>query len=161
MSMRRRAVALCVLAAWTTVACASFVHGGLQDVGIGSTPWRAKVTVDGRPVGLTPVVARLTRNTKHSVRIELDGFLPFETTLGRRASGWMWGNFLLGGPFGVVFIGVDALTGALFALAPDEVIGQLAKRGSSTGNGTADGFHVVLVERADSRWTRIGHLRRR
>jgi hypothetical protein len=48
--------------------CATIIHGGSsQGVGISSTPPGAKVTVDGVPSGVTPVIVDMKRNRDHKV----------------------------------------------------------------------------------------------
>ncbi len=65
--------------------CASLPNGTTQRVAFGSVPWRATVSVDSQVIGLTPIAASLSRKCEHTVRIELEGYQPFETTLHRRA----------------------------------------------------------------------------
>jgi hypothetical protein len=135
------------------MACATIMHGSKQDVAFASTPSDARVTVDNQLVGNTPVVAKLTRKDKHVVRIELDGYAPFETTLSRRTSGWVWGNIVFGGLIGLA---VDAGTGAMYKLTPEQITGTLGPITSSVG----DGLCVVLVRRSDPAWEKIGELTR-
>src|ERR1700682_4117260 len=75
-------------------ACATIIHGTRQDVGISSNPTAANVSIDGQSNGTTPVVAHLTRKENHIVKIELAGYKPYETTVTRSASGWVWGNIV-------------------------------------------------------------------
>lgn len=49
-------------------------------------------------MGTTPVIAKLERKQSHLVRLELDGYQPYETTLTKSVSGWVWGNLVFGGP---------------------------------------------------------------
>jgi hypothetical protein len=149
--MRRSALVLSLLP--VGFACASIVHGSRQSVAFTSTPSSARVTVDNQLVGNTPVVAKLTRKDKHIVRIELEGYSPFETTLARRTSGWVWGNMVFGG---LVGLAVDATTGAMYQLTPEEINGTLGPVTSMT----RDGLGVVVVLRADPAWEKIGELAR-
>jgi hypothetical protein len=147
--MRRSALILSLLP--VGLACASIVHGSRQSVAFTSAPSSARVTVDNQLVGNTPVVAKLTRKNKHIVRIELEGYSPFETTLARRTSGWVWGNIVVGGLIGLA---VDATTGAMYKLTPEEINGTLGPVTSMT----RDGLGVVVVLRADPAWEKIGSL---
>lgn len=149
--MRRSALILALLP--VGLACASIIHGSKQSVAFTSTPSSARVTVDDQLVGNTPVVAKLTRKDKHIVRIELEGYSPFEATLARRTSGWVWGNIVFGGLIGLA---VDASTGAMYKLTPAEISGTLGPVTSMT----RDGLGVVVVLRADPAWERIGKLTR-
>ena len=102
---------LAVLAA----GCASIIHGTTQEIGITSIPIDAEVTVDGGTVGRTPVIADLSRKNQHFVTIELDGYMPYETTITKSASGWVWGNIVFGGLIGLA---VDAISGGFYTLSP-------------------------------------------
>lgn len=149
--MRRSTLILSLLPA--ALACASIVHGSKQSVAFTSAPSSARVTVDDQLVGNTPVVAKLTRKDKHIVRIELEGYSPFETTLTRRTSGWVWGNIVFGGLIGLA---VDASTGAMYKLTPEEINGTLGPVTSMT----REGLGVVVVLRPDPAWEKIGELTR-
>jgi hypothetical protein len=110
-----------VLAVGST-GCATIMHGTRQDVSITSVPTGAAVTVNGQDKGKTPVAVELARKDKHLVKIELAGYLPFEQYLVRKVSGWVWGNLVFGGIPGLA---VDAITGGLYKVAPEEVTATL------------------------------------
>lgn len=40
-------------------ACATIMHGSSQDIGVSSSPTGAQVSVDNKPLGVTPVVESL------------------------------------------------------------------------------------------------------
>jgi hypothetical protein len=82
------------------------------------------------------------------------GYQPYELTTTRHTTGWVWGNIVFGGLIGLA---VDAITGALYAINPEQVQGQLAKLGSSARleNGA---LYVILVPRRDPTWPLIGQL---
>ena len=54
--------------------CCSIVHGTTQKVGVSSSPTGAKVTVDKRPMGSTPVALSLERDEIHNITIEMEGY---------------------------------------------------------------------------------------
>lgn len=139
-----------------TTACASIMHGTKQDVGVSSSPTSARVTIDNQPMGNTPTVAKLSRKDNHIVKIELDGYQPYEATLTRKTSGWVWGNIVFGGLIGLA---VDAISGGLYNLTPEQLQAQLARQGSSM-QATPGGIYVVLVPSASASWERIGTLPR-
>jgi hypothetical protein len=145
-----------LLALVSTSACASIMHGTTQDVGISSSPTNARVIVDNQPRGSTPMVAKLSRGDNHIVRLELDGYAPFEATLTKKVSGWVWGNIVFGGLIGLA---VDAVSGGLYNLTPEQLSGQLARQGASA-QLQPDGIYVVMVRQADPSWVRIGALAR-
>lgn len=140
--------------------CASIMHGTSQDIGFQSTPTNAKVTVDGLPMGNTPVVAKLSRKDNHIVKMNLDGYQPFEATLTRSTSGWVWGNVVFGGLIGLA---VDAMTGGLYNLNPNQISGQLAQGVTPQGKPptamiSKEGIYIAVVLRPDPSWQRIGTL---
>lgn len=146
--------------------CASIMHGTSQDVGLSSTPTNAKVFVDNQPFGNTPMVAKLSRKDNHIVRMNLDGYQPFEATLTKSVSGWVWGNIVFGGLIGLA---VDAVSGGLYNLTPEQIAGQMAantvapagtSRPPETSQVTKDGIYVVVILRPDPAWQRIGALTR-
>ena len=155
MRAARRWVLLVALTTMST-ACASIMHGTTQDIGISSSPTNARVIVDNQPRGTTPLVAKLSRGDNHIVRIELAGYEPFEATLTKKVSGWVWGNIVFGG---IIGLAVDAMTGGLYNLTPEQLSGQLARQGASA-QLQADGIYVILVPQAEAGWAQIGVLSR-
>jgi hypothetical protein len=150
---------LSLLLALTVVGCASIMHGTTQDIGFSSNPTNAKVTVDGQPRGNTPVVVKLPRKDNHIVRMELDGYQPFEATLTRGTSGWVWGNIVFGG---VVGLAVDAISGGLYKINETQVAGTMlpANGVMQQGKPPADEIRIEIGLGHDVRWQRIGTLTR-
>src|SRR5579862_5904596 len=91
-----RAVTAVVVAALGLSACATIIHSPRQQVGISSTPSGASVTIDNVDSGKTPLVTKLSRKQEHVLRIEMAGYKPFEATLTRKLSGWVFGNLVFG-----------------------------------------------------------------
>jgi hypothetical protein len=133
-------------------ACASIIHGSRQQVSISSTPSNARVTVNGQPQGATPVVVRLKRKDLHTVRLELEGYQPVEIPLRRKVSGWVWGNIVFGGLIGLA---VDAGTGAMYKLTPEQVVTTLP---AAVGTLRTDALYVVLVDTPDREWEHVWAL---
>jgi hypothetical protein len=138
------------------VGCATIIHGTNQNVSFSSTPTGAMVTVDNIPRGNTPTVVKLSRKENHVVKIELAGYQPFELTITRKASGWVWGNIIFGG---IIGLAVDAITGGMYKLTPELVSASLTGGGSSLLH-QRDVLYVALVMSADSTWQQIGTLDR-
>ncbi len=136
-------------------ACATMMHGSSQDVGISSTPTGATVTVDNQSTGQTPYIAHLSRKDNHVVKLSLDGYAPAELTLTRKTSGWVWGNIVFGG---IIGLAVDAMTGGLYNLTPEQLSATLASQKASV-SPVKDGIFVVLVRAADPSWAKVGQLR--
>lgn len=151
--MRNPIVALLLLLA---TGCATIMHGTAQSIGLSSTPTHARVFVDNHQVGITPTVVKLSRKDHHLVRMELAGYQPFEATITRSTSGWVWGNLVFGG---LVGLAVDAITGGLYKLTPEQIAGQLATQSASVSRA-GEGLYVAVVLRPDPTWQRVGTLAR-
>ena len=137
-----------------TAGCATIMHGSSQEIAIGSAPTGARVIVDGVAAGVTPYVADLKRKDKHVIRIEMDGYEPFEMPISRATSGWVWGNLVFGGLPGLA---VDAITGGLYKLKPEEISASLREQGVSVAEG-ADYLVVAVVLEPQAGWEKIGEL---
>ncbi len=135
--------------------CATIMQGSTQRVSIGSTPAGASITVDGQPMGTTPAMVRLKRKDSHVLRLDLEGYAPFEMPLQRKASGWIAGNIIFGGLIGIV---IDASTGSMYRLSPGTVDATLATR-----TAVVDGrrtIQIAIVMSPDPSWEKIGQLTR-
>jgi hypothetical protein len=152
MKPRSLATVACLLA---TGACATLTHGNKQDVSIGSSPTGASISVDGKPMGTTPAVVQLTRKDSHLVRLDLDGYAPFEMPLERKTSGWIWGNIVFGGLIGIA---VDASTGAMYRLSPASVDATMATRAAVVDGRRT--IQIAIVMSPDPSWEKIGQLTR-
>jgi hypothetical protein len=151
---RSRGPWLLLLVTAGTMACATIINGSSQDVAISSTPTGARVTLDGREYGVTPVVASLARKKKHTVRIDLEGFAPHELQLNQSVSGWIAGNILFGGLIGLA---IDAVTGSMYNLKPDQVAAVLgAPQTAIAEDGKV--LVVAVVLKPDPSWSEIGKL---
>ncbi len=131
------------------------MHGTSQQVGINSQPPGATVSVDSQPLGATPVVANLARKKSHRITVTMPGYEPFAMVTTRKTSGWVWGNIVFGGLIGLV---VDASTGGLYDVRPEQVNAQLARTGAS-GTMRDGTIYVFLVQEADPSWVKIGQLK--
>jgi hypothetical protein len=148
----KKLLALPLLAA--LAACGSIIHGGSQGIGFQSNPTNATVSVDNQPKGNTPVVVSLSRKDTHLVRMELAGYQPYEATITRSVSGWVWGNLIFGGLPGLA---IDAITGGLYKLSPDQITAQFLKQNASVQK-SKDGLAVFVVLKPEADWQLIGQL---
>ena len=136
----------------SAAACATIMQGSQQPVALSSTPAGASISVDGKEMGTTPATVRLSRKDSHVVSLALDGYLPYQMTLEKKTSGWVWGNIVFGGVVGVV---VDASTGAMYRLTPGTVDANMETR-----TAVVDGkrtIQVAIVMRADPTGRRSGN----
>jgi hypothetical protein len=113
------------------------------------------VTVDGLQHGVTPVVVDLKRNDRHTIRVAMAGYQPFEMDLTRSVSGWVWGNLVFGGLIGLA---VDAISGGLYKLSPEQVTAQLQKSQMQVAAGGGQVLLVTVVLHPSAGMQRIGTL---
>jgi len=134
--------------------CATIMQGTKQQVAISSTPTGASVRVDTTSFGTTPVTVELRRKDKHIIKITMDGYQPFELSTSRSTSGWVWGNIVFGGLIGLV---VDASTGGMYKIKPEEVQATLA-HGSAQVTADKDILYIGVVLEPQPGWERVGTL---
>ncbi|MGH7510254.1 MAG: PEGA domain-containing protein [Gemmatimonadales bacterium] len=149
-------IALVLAVGVAGAACATLMQGTSQELSIGSSPTGARVIVDGSEAGKTPFVASLKRKDKHVVRLEMDGYKPYELALSRGTSGWVWGNLVFGGLPGLA---IDAITGGLYKLKPEQVQATLESATTAYQDG-GDMIVVAVVLHPDPEWQRVGQLSR-
>jgi len=98
-----------VAAALVLQGCATVVRGTSQKIPVTSTPVGAKVLVDGKDAGTTPLILKLKRRKPAVIRIEQEGYDPHEIRIERqKPSPWdpysSFGNALLATP-GALWLG--------------------------------------------------------
>jgi len=98
--------------------CSTVLNTTTQDVEIKSVPANAKITIGGKKFGLTPQVVNIERGMVHVVKIELDGYEPYETQVTKKISIWFWGNALNGFLPGML---IDMFTGSMYNLLPENI----------------------------------------
>jgi hypothetical protein len=138
-----------------TQACGTIMQGSTQQVGISSNPSNASVTINGQNHGNTPMIIDLKRKDSHMVRIQLEGYQPYETSLTRSTSGWVWGNIVFGGLIGLV---VDATAGGMYKLTPEQIVSELQSSQNGSLN-TDDGLYIAVVLKPDPSWEQVGSLK--
>ena len=144
-----------VLITLFTQSCGTIIHGTTQEVGISSQPTNAKVSINGEDRGSTPMVADLKRKNTHMVRIQLDGYETYETTLTRSTSGWVWGNIVFGGIIGLV---VDASAGGMYKLSPEQLNAELRSQNADIAQSD-EGLYIAVVLEAEPEWEKVGSLK--
>ena len=145
---------VCLVVVAMLAGCATIMNQTKQSIGISSAPTGASVTVDNQPQGKTPVVANLSRKDNHIVKLELEGYQPFEATLTRRVSGWIWGNVAFGGLIGLA---IDAISGGMYKLTPDQITAELQKEGHAF-LPKQDALIIAVVLQPNPAWKKIGQL---
>ena len=137
-----------------TQSCGTVIQGTTQQVGISSSPTNARVAINGVEIGSTPVMIDLKRKDSHIVRISLEGYQIYETTLTRKVSGWVWGNILFGGLIGLV---IDSSTGGMYNLTPEQIQAELRDVKAQVTD-RKDSLFITFVMQANSEWEKIGEL---
>ena len=143
--------------AFATVAlpgCATIMHGSSQDLAIQSNPSGATVAVNGVRNAQTPATLTLPRKSIQSLEITLDGYRPFQMQLQRGTSGWVWGNIVFGGLIGLV---VDASTGGMYKLTPEQISAQLESAGAQARLEDEQVYLFVTLA-PESDWKLVGWL---
>jgi len=137
-------------------SCATIILGSRQSVGISSSPSSAKIFINNEEVGVTPKTVDIKKNDAKSfrVRIELEGYEPYETVLTRKTSGWIAGNILLGGLIGLA---VDFGTGGAYILSPEHIDAELGNKTSMMPKSQNSIQFFVTLEPQEN-WVKIGQL---
>lgn len=134
-------------------ACGSIINTSNQKINVASDPSEAKIIVDGQKVGKTPMTVTLARKDNHIIQIELEGYETEVITLNRETDGWFWGNCLLGG---VIGMGIDAITGGMYELKPNEIQRELQQKQNISFDG--DNLIIKVVFSPNPEWEKIGQL---
>lgn len=104
-------------------------RGTTQDVGIQSTPSTANVQLSTGQTCVTPCMLKMKRNNAFTGTVTKNKFKPGEfivnTAISSGGTIGLAGNLIAGGVIGVA---VDAGSGAMYDLYPNNVHVQLQKR---------------------------------
>lgn len=146
-----------IVAAGLFSSCATIIHGTSQDVGVSSSPSGAVVKVDNEKRGETPVVTELSRDENHTIKIKMDGYQTYETTVTSGVSGWVVGNILFGGLIGLA---VDAITGGMYKLTPEQIEANLDRANKDVADLGEDDMYIFVVLKPDPDWEKVGSLKR-
>lgn len=134
--------------------CGTLMHGSSQLINVASTPSGASISVNGITNAQTPAILSLSRKSGHAIAISLDGYQPFQMQMQRGTSGWVWGNIIFGGLIGLV---VDASTGGMYKLTPEQIGAQLASTGAEVVL-SEDSIYLFVTLSADADWELVGFL---
>lgn len=155
--MKKISILLVTVVFLGLTGCATIILGSRQSVGISSSPTSAKIFINDETVGVTPKTIDIKKSDAKSfkVKLELDGYLPYETVLTRKTSGWIAGNILLGG---IIGLAVDFATGGAYVLTPDQIQAELGKTTALMSNDKDTIRFFVTLEPKDD-WIKIGQLK--
>ena len=150
--MKKTLLLICFCTLAIIWGCASIMHGTTQDVTVSSSPSQAEIIIDNQTHGKTPLIAKLSTGDNHTIKINLPGYQPYETILTRSVSGWVWGNIAVGGLIGLA---VDAISGGLYNLTPEQVVGVLAPTAVKVSD---NGLYIAIVLSPNPEWKKIASL---
>ena len=105
----------------TLTGCATVVHGTTQKIPIASSPPGATVLIDDVPVGVTPMVATVSRTRPHVVSFVVDGITKDRVSLDRQMSPWVFADVFL---LYVAPVVLDVKNGAAYNFPSDTVRAQ-------------------------------------
>lgn len=134
--------------------CGTIINGSSQLINVSSNPSGASISVDGIRNAQTPAYISLARKSGHALEITLDGYQPFQMQIQRGTSGWVWGNIVFGGLIGLV---VDASTGGMYKLTPEQISAQLQRDGAEVSE-VDDGVYVFVTLTPQEGWELVGWL---
>ncbi len=147
--------------------CAAIIHGNKQIVDFSSQPPGAKVFIDGKEYGTTPTSVELKRmgrlkgesseKKEYQVKIDLDGYYPYEIKVKRTVDGWFFGNVLFGGLLGII---IDAASGSMYKLTPDQITATMGKESAAIQRVGENIFIAVTLD-IDPEWEKVGQLARK
>jgi len=106
-----------MMLAATGAGCATIVDGTTQLVSFNSTPGGAEVTLNGAPVGTTPLSLEVKRSKDMSVMFKKNGYEPQTIALQTKLNTTFWGNIITGGVYGST---TDAISGASVEYSPNQ-----------------------------------------
>ena len=131
------------------------MHGPNQEVGLASSPTGATVKIGNQQVGTTPLAYKMERKGSHIISFELEGYQPYQTTITSKLSGWVWGNIVLGGLIG---LGIDAITGSLYKLSPEQIHAQMSKEEMAYYKNNDSNLFITVVLEPNPEWELIGQM---
>jgi len=162
--MKTKILILALAVAFLFSGCASIIHGPIQTVDFTSQPTGAKVTIDGKEYGMTPQSVDLRRmgrlkgesqeKNAYNVKIELEGYYPYELEIKREMDGWFMGNVLFGGLIGII---IDAANGSMYKLTPDQVSAAMGQT-TTYIEKNKENMYLAVSLTPDPSWEKIGEL---
>ncbi|WP_338877195.1 hypothetical protein WBJ53_16280 [Spirosoma sp. SC4-14] len=106
-------------------------------------------------MGITPMVVKLLRKDTQAIKVEMEGYNPYEIVLTRKVDGWIAGNIIFGGLIGLI---VDAADGAMYKLSPEQVRAELRSNTASLQKGANDSILIGITLTPKADWEKIGYL---
>jgi hypothetical protein len=137
-------------------SCASIINGKKQTVNFQTNPTGAKVFINDKELGVTPLKLELERDHIHVVTFKLKGHEEYDLVITKDLSNWVWLNILLGG---IVGIFVDDATGGAYLLIPESSTTELTP--SEKSSITNIKGNAPLFAKQGTEWKEIGYITKR
>ena len=151
-------IIISIISLFTFFSCATILTGSKQGVGISSSPSNAKVSIDGRYVGTTPLSLKLKRNDNHVIKINLKGYQPYQIQVTKGTNFTMFaGDVILTGLIGLA---VDYADGDIYALTPNNITATLGQSSKMSLVNKKDKLLIAIVMKPNKNWKKIGQLKR-
>jgi len=127
----RSALSIVVLASSLVFSgCASIVTGSTQEMTFDSNPDGALVSVNGRPMGRTPLVIRLNKDSEdQELTFSKEGYRTASFPIASKVNPWFWGNIVCGGLLGS---STDGISGAMHEYSPSHYMATLTPVGAGS-----------------------------
>jgi hypothetical protein len=140
---------LLVISAALVSGCATIIHGSDQSVTVTSSPSAADVEIKrlgGVTIfkGVTPLMVNLDREHDYNVVVKMEGYQESSVFINNEFDALFLGNILCGG---IIGMGVDVLTGAMWKLDPDMIHVSLAT--ASLMDGSTQMYAVFRTSDSD------------
>ena len=164
MAIKRNTIKLLALTVATVFLfqnCMTIIKGTSQKIPVTSNPIGARITVDGKEMGTTPLRIKLKRSKSHSIRAEMPGYNPLEIKMNHKFLGTslalsVLGNYLvLGSLAAFLFAGTDWMFKSMFLafFSNEEAQKEIDKANERAGLGyllgTASGLLVDFISGAN------------
>jgi hypothetical protein len=131
-------------------------------VDISSQPVGAKIYVDGRDYGTTPLSIPLNRQGRllgeskskkeYSIKIVLEGYSPYEIKLNREMEKLFLLNIM-----SPIWLILDASNGAMYRLTPDQISATMGKKTVFNHSKNSD-LYIAVTLNPDPSWEKIGTM---
>lgn len=115
--MKKNILFLIIPLSMLFASCATLINTTTQDIEIQSVPTAAKITIDSKKFGITPQKVNLERGSNHVIRLEMDGFEPYETQVTKKISYYTWLNAF---NLWIPGLTIDYFNGAMYDLTPEK-----------------------------------------
>lgn len=101
-------------------SCMTILHRPSQKIPVTSNPMGAKIIVDGKEMGSTPLILKLERKRNHDIWIKKEGYSPFGIII-KREGKWLESVLLNWLSFGAIIGGIIAWEAAKILLPREKI----------------------------------------